>query len=150
MRQTGLGLFPTLERILKEMSASIKPRKNALVFVVVTNLLVVSLYLYFASWIWAPPEDQGLYGGPGDPIIWAFLAFPCLAAGVFTNIVVIPRIANKVFYHKDLRLLFVWGACVFVFISAFEYDRSRQYNGSLVSQDRFAPPGQPSHGAQKD
>ncbi len=139
MRQTALGLFPAVEHILKRMSASCRSRNNALVFLIVTNLLSVSLYLYFASWIWAPPEEQGLYRGPGDPIIWAFLAFPWLAAGAVVNILVIPRIVNNLLYYRDLRLFFVWFTFVLAFISAFEYDRSRQYNGSLVSQDTFAP-----------
>jgi hypothetical protein len=144
MRQTVLGLFPTLEPGLKRMNASSISRNGVLVFVVVANLLTTPLFLYFTSRFWAPPGEEGLWGGPGDPIFWTLLAFPWLAAGAFANLAVIPRIATEVFYRKDFRLLFIWCVCVLLFASAYVYDGSRQFNGSLVSEDKFAP-AQPDH-----
>src|SRR5690349_16992847 len=125
------------------------PRKIALVFLIVVNPLCVSLYLYYASSIWAPPEERGLYGGPGDPIIWGLSAFPWLAAGVLANIAVIPIIASGLFRHKDKRLFFVWCTFVLAWTSAIVYDNFRQYNGSLVSQDALGP-GRPAHGPPKN
>jgi hypothetical protein len=138
MRQTVPGLFPTPELSLKRMSAPRISRNGALVFVAVANLLATPLFLYFSSRIWAPRGQEGLWGGPGDAIIWTSLAFPWLVFGAFANIVVIPRIATEVFYRKDFRILFVWCACVLVFASAYVYDWSRQFNGNLVSEDNFA------------
>lgn len=150
MRQTAPGPFPTAEPHLKRMSASRSISRNgALVFVVVANLLATPLFLYFSSEVWAPHGEEGLWGGPGDAIVWTYLAFPWLAFGAFANIVVIPRIAAEFFYRRDLRSLFIWCACLLVFFSAWFYDGSRQFNGSLVSQDKFAP-GQSNHGSAKD
>lgn len=145
MRQMALGLFPTTrDADLTRLSASHKLRKRTLVLLVVINLLSVSLYLCFASLIWAAPGDRGLYGGPGDPIIWAFFAFPWLMVSVLVNIAAIPRIVSDLVYHRDFRRLFISLTCLFILICAFEYDRSRQYNGSLLSQ-RSPAPEQPSH-----
>jgi hypothetical protein len=124
------------------------PRKIAFVFLILANPLCVSLYLFYASWIWAPPEEQGLYGGPGDPIIWGLSALPWLAAGAFANVVVIPIIASDVFRHKDIHLFLVWCTFVLVWIAALVYDNSRQYNGNLASQDTFSP-GQRAHDPPK-
>jgi hypothetical protein len=111
---------------------------------VVANLSAIPLFLYFSSRIWAPRGQEGLWGGPGDAIIWTYLAFPWLAFGAFANIIVIHRVAVEIFYNKDFRLLFIWCTCPLVFFSAWVYDGSRQFNGSLVSDDNFTPRS-PSH-----
>lgn len=146
MRQMALGLAPTPEHSLKHMSASQRSRNGALVFMVVANLLGTPLFLYFSSQFWAPRGQEGLLGGPGEPILWTILALPWLAAVAFSNIAVIPRMSTELFFRKDVRLLLVWCACILMFFSAWVYDGSRQFNGSLVSDDNFGP-GQSGHGA---
>ena len=116
------------------MSARRK-RRTTLVILSVLNVFCLSLYLFFASWIWAPADESGLLGGPGDPIIWTFAAFPFLMAGIVASIIIIPRIICDIFYYKDFRLLAVSSISIILFLSAFEYDRSRQYNGNLVTRD---------------
>lgn len=136
-------------RPLSCMRVSYTPRRIAFIFLILANPLCLVLYLYYASWIWAAPEEQGLYGGPGDPIIWGLSALPWLAAGAFVNIVVIPIVATDLFRHKNVRLFLMWCTFVLVWISAIAYDSSRQYNGSLVSEDRFAP-GASAHGPPRN
>jgi hypothetical protein len=138
MRQTVLGLFPTLEPSTKRMSASRMSRKGAIVFLVVTNLLAIPLFLYFSSQFWPPPGEEGRWEGPGDALLWMSLAFPWLAAGAFANMVVIPRISTELFYRKDLRLLLIWCACLLTFFSAYVYNGFRQPDDYLAPADNSA------------
>ncbi|RBP15894.1 hypothetical protein DFR50_107164 [Roseiarcus fermentans] len=89
------------------MSDSNTQRNRALLFLMLANVSAVSLFLYFGSQLWAPPGQEGLWGGPGDPILWTFLAFPWLFVGALANIVVIPRIVAEVYYNRDLPLLLI-------------------------------------------
>jgi hypothetical protein len=141
MRQTALGLFPAPEGSLKRMSASRLSRNGALVLLVVANLLAIPLFLYFSSRFWTPAGEEGPLDGPGGALLWMFLAFPWLAAGALTNIAVIPRISTELLYRRDFRLLFIWCACLFIFLSAWVYDRSRQSNDYLAPDQ--------GHGAKK-
>lgn len=147
MPQVALGLFPTLRHSLKRMSASRISRNGALVSLVVTNLLTIPLFLYFSSQFWAPPGENGPWNASDDTSLWGYLAIPLLAAGLFTNIVVIPRVMTELFYHKDFRLLLVWCACLFVFFSAYVYDKSRKPDDYLPPGDDFTP-GQPGHASK--
>lgn len=47
-------------------------------FYIAINSFGIIIYLHYASLIWAPPAEKGLFGGPGDPIIWTVFAFPFL------------------------------------------------------------------------
>ncbi len=148
MRQTVRGLRPTPELSLKRMSASHISRNGVLVFLILANLLAIPLFLYFSSWIWAPQGQEGLWGGPGDAIIWTSLAFPWLIFGAFCNVVVIPRIATEVYYRKDFQILCIWSVCTLLLSSAYVYDGSHQYNGSLVAEGKIMPTKPSGHGSK--
>lgn len=134
------GLFPIPERNLKRMSASRISRNGVLLFLVVTNLLTIPLFLYFSSKFWAPLAEGGPGDGPGDALLWGRLAFPWLAAGVIVNISLFPKVIIEVFYRKDFRFFFIWCACILIFFAAWMYDNSRQ------PEDYLAPGGDSSLG----
>jgi hypothetical protein len=134
MRQTALGLFPILEHSLN-MGASRISRNGALVLLLAANLLAAPLFLYFSSQFWTLPGENGPWDAPRDASLWGYLALPVLAAGVFANIVVIPRVVTELFYRKDFRLLFIWCACLFFFFLAYTYDQSRKPDDYSTAND---------------
>lgn len=144
MRQAALGLFPTLKRRPKHMSASRISRNGAIVFLVVMNLFATPLFLYFSSEFWAPFGENGLWNAPEDTSLWGYLAIPLSVISLSTNIVVIPRVMTELFYRKDFRLLLIWCGCLFVFFSAYAYDKSRKPDHYLAPGDDSITPGQPS------
>jgi hypothetical protein len=106
----------------------------------VVNVTGIALFLVSASLIWAPPEEKGLYGGPGDPIIWTFFAFPFLAICTLFNFVMSRGVLIQLFYYRDWRPFLLWLMIIAIWFGAIRYDASRHYDGSWVSQDN---PGNP-------
>lgn len=93
------------------------------------NIFGILLYLYYASRIWASPGEEGLPGGPGDPIIWTLSAFPVLVIFFLTNMAWLLLIINQWRRNKDWRPLIVFlFVCAFWF-GAHYYDLARQYTG---------------------
>jgi hypothetical protein len=72
------------------------------------NVLGVAGYLYFASWLWAPPGQQGEFGGPGDPLIYMSSAFPILAACFLLNLVWIVYIVRLAKRSWTWSIIVVW------------------------------------------
>jgi len=116
---------------------SSKITKWLLIFV---NIPGIALFLYFASKIWAPAADKGLYGGPGDPIIWTFLAFPFLAICTLVNFIASRGVLIRFFYHRDWRLFALYIVIIAAWIGAVKYDFSRPYDGSRLSQENSNAP----------
>ena len=101
---------------------------------IVFNVFGIIFYLFFASRIWAPTGQEGLLGGPGDPIIWIIMALPFIAffslANVFWLILIIFNIKKSPFW----KLLLIWVLVVTAWIGANRYDFHRQYNGSSIQK----------------
>jgi hypothetical protein len=98
----------------------------------VTNVVVLLIFLYFCSWVWAPSGEEGLLGGPGDPIIFGLTAFPTLLFALILNViwlVIILFRARQVTLWKSLALFLLaiamWGASIV-------YVRSRMFTGCEV------------------
>jgi hypothetical protein len=96
------------------------------------NAVALLVFLYFCSWVWAPRGEEGLLGGPGDPIIFGLTAFPAFLVGLVINIiwlVVILFRARRVSQWRAVALLLlavaVWGASIV-------YVRSRMFTGCEV------------------
>ena len=103
---------------------------------VIFNLVGLVVYLRFASLIWAPPGDEGLYGGPGDPIIWVVFALPSLAICSFVNILVFRTVCARAIIYGQWVPLLGLAVIIALWIVAFEYDSSRQYNGGLLRTEQ--------------
>ena len=52
--------------------------KRVYFYLVITNIVGVLAYLFFASWSWAIPGEEGLNSMSGEPFIWALGALPIL------------------------------------------------------------------------
>jgi hypothetical protein len=87
-------------------------------------------YLYFASWIWAPVGEEGLLGGPGDPIIWGSTAFPIFAVCSLMNFVWFFVALRKLRRYRIWQHLIIWLTVVAVWVGVDRYDTSRQYTGA--------------------
>jgi len=115
-------------------------RGAMLILLVTFNIVGLTLFLYFASFIWAPRGDEGLLGGPGEAIIWTLGALPWPVLCALLNLLVFrTACARLILYGR-------WGtaACLLaitvLWITAFEYDLSRHYNGSLIRSDETDHP----------
>jgi hypothetical protein len=104
-------------------------------FYLAPNILGIIFYLRFASLIWAPSTEKGLYGGPGDPIIWVVFAFPFLLFFSALNLFILVSAFVRAILYKHWSFFFVVIGVVIGWIAAFSYDASRQFDGSWIQTD---------------
>jgi hypothetical protein len=98
------------------------------------NIAGIALFLYFASKIWAPPGDQGLMGGPGDPLVWGFTAAPVLLLCVLINILWISLLVVGLIRGTSWRPIVIWMLVFVAWYGAMRLDVYRSYNGSCFEQ----------------
>ncbi|QAU23075.1 hypothetical protein EO087_02960 [Dyella sp. M7H15-1] len=113
---------------------SMKNGASKLKIWVAINAIGLILYLYFSSRIWAPADEAGLMGGPGDPILWAMTALPFLIVCSLINILWFVMILLRKKRSSFLKSFFVWVLVVAAWILANRYDEYRQYRGTVVMQ----------------
>jgi hypothetical protein len=135
MRQTALdpaharstiNARPTVDRFRKS-------RNFTLWLLISVNVSGLALFLYFASWVWAPRGQEGSYYEAGDSISWMLLAFPFLAICTLINLVTSRSVFVHLFLYRDWRLFSLWLAIVLVWFGAFNYDSGRHFDGSRMS-----------------
>jgi hypothetical protein len=100
-------------------------------FFVTANIIGISIYLYLASWFWAPPGENGLPGGPGDPLIWTGIVFPVLLIFLIFNFVSLIYAISIIRRKKYWMPLLIWIVVSLAWYGAHSFDISRSYNGSL-------------------
>jgi len=110
-----------------------KSRACTLWLLISVNIAGLALFLYFASWVWAPPGQEGLYYEAGDSIFWGLTAFPCLAICTLINLIVSRSALARLFLYRDWRLFSLWLAIILVWFGAFNYDSGRHFDGSRMS-----------------
>lgn len=106
----------------------------------VTNAVGLSAYLYFGSFLWAPRGEEGLFGGPGDPIVWVLTVFPWLVLFSLVNVAAFRTILVRLLYLHRWRPALGLAIIIAAWILAFDYDGSRQYDGSLLRSDGASAP----------
>jgi hypothetical protein len=135
--QTILGHFPRRNKLKEKHKSIIKKWLLSTCFTI-SNGIGIFLYLRSASLIWAPYGDEGLYGGPGDPIIWVVFAFPYPMLFLLVNFIVFRTVCARAIIYGHwlplLRLLIILVA----WVAAIYYDASRQYNGNRVRIENFS------------
>lgn len=99
---------------------------------IVANFLGISLYTYFASWIWVPAGESQLPGAGADPILWSLSALPILMLFVFVNLIWTARSQKKIRYGGSWVSLLAISLVIAVWVSAFLYDGLRHYAGTKV------------------
>lgn len=107
---------------------------------VAVNVPGIALFLYFASWVWAPPGQEGLYYDAGDSIGWTLLAFPFLAICTLINFILSKSVLISFFYYKDWRPLVLLVMTIIVWFAAFKYDSGRHFDGSRMSAQGSVSP----------
>jgi len=97
------------------------------------NVVLLIVFLYFCSWVWAPSGEEGLLGGPGNPIIFGLTGFPTLLIALVLNIIWLVLIlfrARQITLRKCLAFFLLavvmWGASIV-------YVRSRMFTGCEVN-----------------
>jgi hypothetical protein len=117
------------------------PRSTSLSWALVAvNVPGIVLFLYFASWVWAPPGQEGLYYDAGDSIAWGLLAFPFLAICAIINFIMSRSVLIHLFYYLDWRPFVLLLVIAVVWFSAFKYDSGRHFDGSRMSaRDSTSP-----------
>jgi hypothetical protein len=141
MRQMELGFFHARKRIEPTAVMNGAPRSTWLSWMLIAaNVAGVALFLYFASWVWAPLGQEGLYYDAGDSVAWGLLAFPFLAICSLINFIASRSVLIQLFYYRNWRPFLVWLVIVAVWVSAFKYDSGRHFDGSRMSaQDSVSP-----------
>jgi hypothetical protein len=104
------------------------------------NIPGIALFLYFASGIWVPRGQEGLYYDAGDSVAWGLTAFPLLAVSALVNLIMSRSIFIHLFYYRDWRLFLVWLAIVLIWLSVIKYDSGRHFDGSRMSAQGFVSP----------
>jgi hypothetical protein len=134
MRQTEPDRFHVHRRIETEPAVNRIQQSPWLSRVLIAvNVPGIALFLFFASWVWAPLGQQGLYYDAGDSIGWTLLAFPFLAICTLINLIISRSVLIRLFYYRDWRPFLLWLIIVAVWFSAFKYDSGRHFDGSRMS-----------------
>ena len=110
---------------------------------ILLNLLAMIAYLYFGSAVWAPKGEEGLLGGPGDPIIWTLTAFPFLVISGILDLAWLVLILKRRARDPNWYPITIWLIVIVAWWGVFSYDSSRQYTGNAVPH-AFAPQSPPS------
>jgi hypothetical protein len=97
------------------------------------NIPGIAFFLYFASWVWAPRGQEGLYYDAGDSVSWTLLALPFLALCTLMNFILSRTVLIHLFSYRDWRLFSFWLAIVIVWFGAYKYDSGRHFDGSRMS-----------------
>jgi hypothetical protein len=100
---------------------------------IAVNVPGIAFFLFFASWVWAPPGQEGLYYDAGDSIGWTLLAFPFLAICTLINFIISRSVLIRIFYYRDWRPFLLWLVIVMAWFSVFKYDSGRHFDGSRIS-----------------
>jgi len=113
--------------------------KVALALLFSLNLIGLTQYLRFASLVWAPRGQEGLLGGPGDPIIWVLSAVPWLVACSLMNLLAFRTICARLILAGRWVPALILVSAVAAWVAAFEYDSSRHYNGGALRIETSTP-----------
>ena len=124
--RSTINARPTVDRFRKS-------RACTLWLLISVNIAGLALFLYFGSWVWAPPGQEGLYYQAGDSIFWGLTAFPCLAICTLINLIVSRSALVRLFLYRDWRLFSLLLAIIFIWIGAFTYDSGRHFDGRRMS-----------------
>jgi len=100
---------------------------------IAVNAPGIGLFLYFASWIWAPRGQEGLYYDAGDSISRTLLAFPFLAICTLFNIIISRSVFIGLFYYREFRQFALWLTLIMIWFGAVKYDLGRHFDGSRMT-----------------
>jgi hypothetical protein len=93
-------------------------------FWISANAIGILAYLCFAALTWAPKSQANLPGGPGDPFIWAFGAFPVLVSFAIINLVWLGFVLTGLFRRSDWFAFINWLWILTLWYGAVLLDRS--------------------------
>jgi hypothetical protein len=144
MQQKDLDRSQVLQPSRRRPAVDCIPKSTRWEWILVfVNLPGIAFFLYFASWVWAPPGQAGLYYDAGDSIAWTLLAFPFLLVCNLINLVLSRTVfARAVLYH-DWRPLIVLLTAIIIWFSAFKYDSGRHFDGSRMTSQELSNPSHP-------
>jgi uncharacterized membrane protein YhaH (DUF805 family) len=94
---------------------------------IVLNLIGMGIYLQLGSALWTIPGEEGLPGGPGDPLYWFFLLLPILLGYLVFNLAALCAIIRRVRQTGNPASLYVWAAIAVIWIVTFRYDNLRSF-----------------------
>jgi len=108
------------------MKAATTPyRKTAQVLLIASNGIGLALYLGFASLVWAPEGQEGLLGGPGDPLIWVMLALPWLVLCSFINLLAFRTVSARLILARQ------WLPALFLVLSGLGHSVRVRFKPTL-------------------
>lgn len=98
---------------------------------VLINIVLICLYLYFASWIWAPLGVKTFQAGlAGDPIVWGGTAGITLIVCSLVNLAWLARLLWGLHKgRKKWRPILIWVLVILSWFGATRYDYYNQRNG---------------------
>ena len=134
-RQTVLDRCRTCVEIEDRQTMDQSPKSSKLAYWILlsVNSPTIILFIYFASGVWAPPGQEGLYYSAGDSVAWTLTAFPLLVVATLTNFTMSRSVLVNLFYYKDWCLFLLWLTIVVVWFSVFRYDSGRHFDGSRMT-----------------
>ncbi|TVQ85444.1 MAG: hypothetical protein EA357_00645 [Micavibrio sp.] len=96
------------------------------------NIFGMGLYLYFASWVWAPSGEKSFPEGAGDPVIWGSTAGLVLALYSLVNLVWLALILSAGSRGKGWKPVLLWAVVILLWVAANRYDAYRHYDGTAA------------------
>jgi hypothetical protein len=135
MRQTASDHWRDKSTIeLRPIMDRFRKSRNSIFWILlVVNVPGILLFLYFASGIWTPPGQEGLYYDAGDSVAWTLTAFPLLAVSTLINLIMSRSVLIHLFSYRDWRLFSLWLVIVIVWFGVYKYDSGRHFDGSRMS-----------------
>ena len=139
MRQMASGHFHPRSTI-EIMDRFRKSKSFIFWLLVLVNLPGIVSYIFFASWLWIPPGQEGPYHDARGDLLWGLAVFPFFAICTLINFIMARTVLIHLFLYRDYRLFSLWLFIVVIWFGSVKYDLVRHFaNSSITNQESGNP-----------
>jgi hypothetical protein len=107
---------------------------------ILVNVPGIVLYIFFASWLWIPPGQEGPYHDARGDLLWGLAVFPFLAVCTLVNFIASRSVLIHLFLYREFRLFSLWLFIVAVWFGAVKYDLARHFADDHFIKQEFGSP----------
>jgi hypothetical protein len=117
-----------------------KSNKFILWLLILVNAPGLVAYIFFASWLWIAPGQEGPYHDARSDLLWGLLVFPFLAICTLVNLITSRSVLVHFFLYRDYRLFLLWLVIAVIWVGAVKYDLGRHFaDDRLLRQESRNP-----------
>jgi hypothetical protein len=107
---------------------------------ILVNALGLIAYIFFASWLWVAPGQEGPYHDARSDLLWGLLVFPLLAVCTLVNLITSRSVLMHLFLYRDYRLFSLWLVIAIVWFGAVKCDLGRHFADDHLPRQESSNP----------